>query len=745
MTYLPIPPVSSTANAGPLADDNLVPVVQSGVTRRATLATLKAFLAASTTGATGTTGGSTGSTGGTTGSTSGGSTGTTGSGTPGFTIVPANRIGTSASTTAVKNTATTPAAVTVPAFVSRALPTNLPDVTGESPNGTTLTGASGSITAYDGTVFTLVPTASGSGAPAGTFEFLRNGASMSGRIDLEYGVGGKPASPKLDGITLAVYYYHNAYVRADFGKGDVNWFKVEGSGPDCDTEADDPRVTFLVASAVAPVGDPPYGLGTHPASVGSSIFNQWITQFKTEVGTPAYVNCFLAYDPDFTNWGNEAYTAAQSLSQDSVGKNTIPVLGIPMAKNSDYYSSANGNQGDFNAWINGTYDTYLTAAVKNYLQFFDQVDIRPGYEMNGTFMPWFWGHADDPTTNNLWLNAFKHIATTARAAATAASTTAGKTKTCLVTWNPCHQNYNSGPNPKDMYPGNDYVDYHGLDSYSPQYTQDASNWSGDGVVYSSDKSIWTVQQALNPINRIHFWDYPAAKFGIGGGNETGGTAGWGMQDAINFAKQCGKPLAFPECGTGQDFADQGKGPAEDFVFPFYLRSRCDQATAIGVPILYLNIWAADEGDGGWGFMFRQKNKAGQAWASAFGGTGAALRYNFSGTTSSGSSTGGGSTGSTSGGTTGSTGASTGSTVTGPATAVFTDTAGHTANITFDQTPPHTYYENETGLIVNVFYFLDGTTNGPRIGSSDDTQITSVAITLHGNPQIISYFANTTQS
>lgn len=339
----------------------------------------------------------------------------------------------------------------------------------------------------------------------------------------------------------------------------------------------------------------------------------------------------------------------------------------------------------------------------------------------------------------MWINAFKRIYAKCHEAGTEASTASGRTKTVLVTWNPCHQNGNSGRNPKDMYPGNAYCDYHGLDIYSPQYAQDSSNWSSDGATYSSSEQVWRIQQALNPLNRIHFWDYPAAKFGPNGGNTTGGTAGWGMQDAIAFARQCGKPLAFPECGTGQNFADEGKGPVDDHVFPYYLRSRCDQAVNMGVPILYANIWCSDERDGGWGCLFRQRVRTQIAWASAFGGTGAALKHpggtagGGSGSASSAEaagSAGRSSTDRTSGGSPGST-SSTGSTGTGTgvATARVTDTGGRTAAMTLDSY--RTFYANETGLRVNIFYYLDSSTNKPTVGSSADGSVASLVITRNG--------------
>lgn len=611
MTCLPILPVSSTPNAGPLPDADALPLGQADVTRRATLVALKAFLAAGATGAAGAAGsGSTAPTG-----SAGSETGTAGAAAG---RAPPGRLGYPASTTAVRNTAITPVAVTVPPAPSRKLPAYTATNPAESPNGKVLdktNHATDSITMGNGTKLTLVVSPSN----PSYFRILLNGKVMSGRVDLVVGVGTAP-NPSFDDAIQVIYYHHNAYVMTDHGLGAQTWFKIQGSGPDVDTEADDPRKTFLVADAVAPAGDPPYGLGSHPGSIGDEPrFSRWAAEFIKEVGRISYVNAF-ADGSDFSSWGNNAYAAARSLAASPTGTNVVPVYGLPMARGGQAIA-------DFTAFGNGTYDQHIKDGVKGYFAFFDEVHVRPGYEMNGTFMNWFWGGQNgDTTTGPLWLAAFKRIYTMCHQAAAEASASSGKTKTVAVTWNPCHQNYNAGYNPKDVYPGNDYCDYHGLDIYSPQYTLDPSNWSGDGVVYdTSDPTKWRIAQAKNPINRVHFWDYPAAKYGIGGGNETGGTAGWGMQDAIAFAKSCGKPLAFPECGAGQNFADEGKGPSEDEVFPYYLRSRCDQAVNMGVPILYLNIWSADEKDGGWGYMFRQRPKQAIAWSSAFGGTGAARR------------------------------------------------------------------------------------------------------------------------
>ena len=702
MTYLPAKPTTLVTT---LMDADLIQVLQAGITKNARLDLVRSFVQTGATGSTGSTGGTTGSTG-STGSTAG-STGTTGGSTGG--VAPAGRLGYAASTTAIKNTSTSVAPVTVPTAPSRSLPAYTAYNANESPNGTVLTGASGSITYKDNTKLTLTasPTVSG------TFRVLINGNVMAGRVDLE-----NFNSTSLDGVLLAVYYYHRTYVKTNYGHpGGDTWLVIEGeSAPitDADTEGDDPRVSFLVADAAAPVGDPPYGLGAHPGSIGDEPrFGTYLAQFIKEVGNVSYVNAF-ADGGDFSSWGNNAYTAAQDLYSVSPNKNVIPVYGLPMAR---------GGQGinDFNLFANGTFDQYIKDGVKGYLNFFDEVHVRPGYEMNGTFMNWFWGGQDGTNTSgNAWVAAFKRIYTMAHQAATEASASSGKTKTVLVTWNPCHQNYNASYNPKNMYPGNDFVDYHGLDIYSPQYTQGRDNWSGDGQVYNQADPDWRIQQALNPINRIHFWDYPNASADHG---PTGGEGGWGMQDAINFAKVCGKPLAIPECGSGQNFGDRGIGPVEDFVFPYYLRSRLDQAVNMGVPVLYANIWSGDEKDGGWGFLYRQRARTAIAWSSAFGGTGAALKFLGAGAGS------GGSTGST-GGTTGSTG-STGTTSgraggnapSSTSSAVVTDTAGHVATVPL--TAVRNFTAAELGLTVDIYFFIS---NGAYyLGSSTDSQVASMVI------------------
>lgn len=747
MTYLPTKPITGTATAGPLDDANLLPLTQAGVAKQATLATLKSFLLGSAaapapTGATsgGSTGTATGSTA-PTGSTSTGSTASTGS-TGGGTVAttaPAGRIGYPANTTAVKNTATAPVAVTFPSAPTCSLPAFTPFIANESANGTVIDKTnytSQTITCGDGT--TLGLTASTAASRAGKFTIMRNGAVMSGgRLDLLYGVGSKPALGAFDDAIQMVYYFHSAYVMTDHGYGAQTWFKIEGSGPDLDTDSGDPRQSFLIADAVAPVGDPPYGLGVHCASIGDEPrFTNWTTEFKNSIGTPAYVNAFL--DFDFSSWDNGSFTAARALAASAPAKNAIPVTGMPLAgqfaPNSLQY---------FLDIAAGVYDANITAVVNNWFGLFDELHVRPGYEFNGKFMPWYAGSSGDTTSLNAWVAAFQHVYTQCHAAADAYNAAHGTKKVLLVVWNPASIAYEECPSPDTFYPGNAFCDYHGLDTYSPNYALDDKDWATGGFAPHTtdpnldDKQYWQVQKALNPVNRVHFWDYPdATQYAL-----TGNGSGWGMQRAIAFAKANGKALSFPECGAGANFGDSGIGPVEDPEFAFYLRSRVDQMVNEGVPFLYLNIWCADEGDGGWGSLYRQRVRQQNAWSSAFGGTGAALKYQI--IPGSGAAT---STGTSGGMTTGTTTPPAGSS--GPATAIVTDTAGKSATLSLENPPVpntsgsfHTFYGSGTGLLTNINWFVGGDGNLYLDGTTD-SDLASAVVTKNGVP-VTSLIPNST--
>lgn len=525
-------------------------------------------------------------------------------------------------TTAVRNTSATPAAVVVPDPLTRAFPTISAAVAGETANGTVLSSTTGSLTFADGAVLTLVADPNS----AGQFSIRVNGNPVKGRVNLStfYNNDG------LNAVNRVLYWNHRAYFVLSYYAAHTpeTWFLLQ-SAPyaDCDTWSGDPRIDDGIADAVAPAGNPPYGLGGHPGSIGdANFFEPGVTGFTQQFGRLAYINGFTTFNAEWNTWSNDSYTASNALKASPGAKQAIPVVGIAMCRNYFGYYSAipagsastitHASQIDFIDVINGLHDADITAVAKGWYSNFDEVHFRPGYEFNGTFMAWYaGGQGGDTVTPPLWVAAFKKFYTVLHAAAASYS----PPKICNVCWNPASQNYTE-IDVKSLYPGDSYCDSHGLDTYSPLYTQDATDWH-NGTTYAgvsdNNQDIWRVLQAGDPINRMHFWDYPNAKQG----SPTGTGSGWGMQDALAFALARGKPFCIPETGCGSVY-NSNIGPTETPEFPYWLRSRLDQAVNMGIKVLYLNIWPNNESDGGWG-TGRERPRDALAWASAFGGTGAA--------------------------------------------------------------------------------------------------------------------------
>jgi hypothetical protein len=135
------------------------------------------------------------------------------------------------------------------------------------------------------------------------------------------------------------------------------------------------------------------------------------------------------------------------------------------------------------------------------------------------------------------------------------------------------------------------------------------NWAKNDGSYNANLTEW----AADPVNRAHFWSYPDANEW----NPTGTGAGFGMENAIAFAKAHGKALAISETGAGNNGTTTG--PVDDPAFPKWLASELDKAQSQGVAIDHVNIWDREMGDGNWNFA-PEANKPleAAAWGKYFG-------------------------------------------------------------------------------------------------------------------------------
>jgi len=319
---------------------------------------------------------------------------------------------------------------------------------------------------------------------------------------------------------------------------------------------------------------------------------------------PITMNGFVDFSQDPSTWAANASWTAWSWTQSPVVQTSVtPVIGIPMSDNNHWAGNAAGSTNDdfFKGIINGTYDGDYKGVVDSWVNAgFKTIDLRLGYEMDGSFMPWYMG--DDAGTQADWVQAFQHLSTLMRGEAAAVGATA------KIEWNPNSQGWSAQP-VANAYPGDAYVDTVSVDTYSPVYPNDLYNWDKNDGSYNSSATEW----AADPVNRAHFWSYPDANEW----NPTGTGTGFGMEDAIAFAKAHGKALSISETGAGGNGTTTG--PVDDPEFPKWLAGELANAQSQGVQIGHVNIWDVQMADGNWDFApGAGKPLEAAAWAKYFG-------------------------------------------------------------------------------------------------------------------------------
>ena len=342
-------------------------------------------------------------------------------------------------------------------------------------------------------------------------------------------------------------------------------------------------------------------------AVAEADFEQHLSNFESTMGglKPTTMNAFNDFSQNPSTWAANASWTAWSWTQSPVVQTSVtPVIGIPMSDNAHWAGNAAGSTNDdfFKGIINGTYDGDYRGVVDSWVKAgFQTIDLRLGYEMDGSFMPWFMG--SDPGTQSDWVLAFQHLSTLMRGEAASLGATA------KIVWNPADINWSSQP-VLAAYPGNDYVDVISVDAYSPLYPLDLYDWSkNNGTVDTSIQQWWA-----DPLNRDHFWSHPNGT--QWNPNGTPGS-GFGIEDAIALAKASGKPLAISETGAGGDGLTIG--PVDDPEFPKWLASELTNAQSQGVSIAYVNIWDVKLSDGNWNFSGAAgKPLEAAAWAQYFG-------------------------------------------------------------------------------------------------------------------------------
>src|SRR5579872_5016297 len=208
--------------------------------------------------------------------------------------------------------------------------------------------------------------------------------------------------------------------------------------------------------------------GNDPAAEAS--FEKQFRSFVATMGArPQFMDGFV--DPSLapSQWAsNASWTAWSWASSPVVGTRVTPVIGVPMANYSSW-----GNQDQFFLNItSGKYDAAYKGIVDAWARNgYHTVYFRLGYEMDGSYMPWFMGN--DAKTEADWVAAFQHISLLMKQEGQADGINV------KIVWNPSDTNWTS-VNVASLYPGDRYVDVIGTDVYSPQYPIGLTNWASGG-------------------------------------------------------------------------------------------------------------------------------------------------------------------------------------------------------------------------------------------------------------------------
>ncbi len=346
--------------------------------------------------------------------------------------------------------------------------------------------------------------------------------------------------------------------------------------------------------------------GNDPAA--EKAFEQQFDAFVRDMGgaRPMFMDAFTDFGADPSQWAANAAWGAWSFAMSGSayagpGSGITPVVGVPLASNAGGW----GNVDTFyKQIIAGQYDSAYRGIVDAWAaQGYKTVQFRFAYEMDGNFMPWAPGNSASPTANADFVAAFQHVADLVHAEGNTAGITA------QVVWNPANINWTNYDVTR-LYPGDKYVDIISTDVYSPEYPNDLTGWAHGGTSQVGNKDAW----AADPANRAHFWQYTNG----GQYNPTPalGSPGWSTQNAIDFAKQHGKPLSISETGSGP--SGSALGPADDPAFAQWLAGALSAAQAQGVTIQNVNIWDVTVGDGDWNFSNGSKPLAQASWGKYFG-------------------------------------------------------------------------------------------------------------------------------
>ncbi len=366
-------------------------------------------------------------------------------------------------------------------------------------------------------------------------------------------------------------------------------------------------LTQATAAAVttAPVLGVYVGNPNNASASGEATFESNYASFTTAMKEGAgMIDLYIDYTQPVANWVSNSQWAASSNAASTAAKSLIPCVAFPLASIASGSASSDAQFRNFSA---GNYDTITKQIVQAWANVgYKLVIFRVGWEMNLQGNTYTGTTAQDQAD---WVAAYQHVYAVLHAAAQAAGITVE------VVWNPGATNYSVAEATTNLYPGDAYVDVIGVDIYSDIYPYSDGgspptyhDWATGG----EDTSV--AQFIANPVNRSHYWSYPAA---TKWSNDGSGGHSQSFTSLVQFAELHNKPFAIPEAGAGNSNAKTDV--KDDPTFPQWLASQITTAQAAGLTVAFVNVWNSN-GGGNYEFSYSSDTKPGEsaAWGQYIG-------------------------------------------------------------------------------------------------------------------------------
>jgi len=366
------------------------------------------------------------------------------------------------------------------------------------------------------------------------------------------------------------------------------------------------------ASSIVPIMPAtPFPLGAYLGNPdNSSVANEVTYEAKYSAfirnmgAAPQFLTTFVDQRQAVAQWAGNSQFFADSAAASADARNQTPVIALPL--NSTAAGSGTPDQ-QFKAFASGQYDSVIQGVVEAWAQAgFSNLVVRPGWEMN-LEGPNYAG--DSAGSQADWVSAFQHVYTVLHQAAATAGVG------LQVVWNPGVTNYSNAGATANLYPGDNYVDVIGADAYSDIYPYSDGGATPTYHDWNTGKEDTSVAQFIaDPVNRAHYWSYPAATAYSNDGSDGHSQS---FASLVGFAQAHGKAFAVPETGAGN--SDASTDVADDAAYPQWLAQQLATAQTAGVKISFVSLW---DSDGGGNYEFSQasdgKPAEAAAWAKYFG-------------------------------------------------------------------------------------------------------------------------------